>query len=124
MALRVDSEPAQSMSGGFSLRGSANQGELVLTTPLGTTVATALWDSSGAEWRQGQQVVRKASLQALATELGGAALPVVALFSWLRGESVAVDGWQADLSRHSEGRITAQRIAPPPRAELRLIFEP
>lgn len=124
MALRVDSEPVQSLSGGFSLRGSAGQGELVLTTPLGTTVASAAWDKSGAEWRQGQQVVRKESLQALATELGGAALPVAALFAWLRGESVTVDGWQADLSRHSEGRITARRMAPLPRAELRLIVEP
>lgn len=96
----------------------------MLTTPLGTTVASATWDAGGAEWRQGQQVIRKASLQELVRELGGTALPVPALFAWLRGENVTVDGWQADLSGRGEGRVSARRISPLPLAELRLIMDP
>ncbi len=62
--------------------------------------------------------------RALSTDLGGTVVPVAALFAWLKGEPTEVDGWQADLSRHSEGRITARRPKPLPAAELRLVFEP
>ncbi|MCU0761723.1 MAG: outer membrane lipoprotein LolB [Hydrogenophaga sp.] len=124
LSLRVDTEPVQLVSAGFSLQGSPRQGYFVLTSPLGTAVASATWDGDSAEWRQGNQVVRKGSLDELATELGGAALPVSALFAWLRGEAAVADGWQADLSRRGEGRILARRSTPLPSAELRLIVEP
>jgi outer membrane lipoprotein LolB len=35
-----------------------------------------------------------------------------------------VPGWQADLTRQAEGRITARRSAPLPTAELRVVFQP
>lgn len=123
LSLRVDTDPVQSVSAGFALEGSAQRGSLILTSPVGTAVASAHWTEAGAEWRQGNHVVRKASLEELAAELGGTALPVAALFSWLRGEAQEADGWQADLSRHAQGRISARRNIPLPRAELRLIVE-
>jgi outer membrane lipoprotein LolB len=124
LAVRVDSTPPQSFSAGFDLRGSATQGQLQLMSPLGNTLASVAWTPAGAELRQGDQVTRRGSLDELTTELGGTSLPVVALFDWLRGEPTEISGWQADLSRHPEGRVTARRINPPPGAELRVVFEP
>ncbi len=124
MSLRVDTEPVQFVSGGFDLRGSPSAGTLLLTSPLGNAVASVQWSEAHAEWRQGERVVRKHSLEELGGELGGAALPVAALFAWLNGEAREADGWTADLSRHAEGRITARRINPLPGAELRLVLQP
>jgi outer membrane lipoprotein LolB len=124
LALRVDSEPPQSFSAGFDLRGAPRQGSLQLTSPLGTTLAVVHWSPDGAELRQGQQLTRRGSLDELTTELGGTALPVTALFDWMRGQPAETSGWQADLSRHTEGRVTARRLHPAPTAELRLVFEP
>jgi len=52
----------------------------------------------------------------------GTAVPADALFAWLDGQPVALDGWQVDLSQRSAGRIIAHRVFP--EAELRLILEP
>lgn len=124
LALRVDSVPPQSLSAGFELHGSPQAGELRLTSALGTTLAAVQWAPGGAELRQGDRVTRRATLDELAADLGGASLPVAALFAWLRGHIAEADGWQADLSRQSEGRVTARRTQPLPSAELRIIFQP
>lgn len=124
LALLVDSSPPQSLSAGFDLQGTSAAGELLLTSPLGTALASIVWSPEGAEMRQGDKVTRRASLDELTAELGGATVPVSALFGWLRGDSAEVEGWQADLSRHSDGRIIARRIQPLPAAELRLVFQP
>lgn len=124
LALRVDSDPPQSFSAGFDLRGTPAAGELQFTSPLGNTLVSLLWSPEGAEMRQGERVTRSASLDELTTALGGTPLPVEALFAWLRGEASHAPGWQADLSRHAEGRVTARRISPLPGAELRLVFQP
>ncbi|WP_300653511.1 lipoprotein insertase outer membrane protein LolB [Hydrogenophaga sp.] len=124
LAMTVQSDPPQSFSAGFDLRGTPSAGELQLTTPLGTSLATVVWSPGRAEMRQGGQVTRRGSLDELTTELSGTAVPVAALFGWLRGQAGEVPGWQADLSRQAEGRITARRIAPVPTAELRVVVEP
>ncbi|TNF61771.1 MAG: outer membrane lipoprotein LolB [Burkholderiales bacterium] len=124
LALQVDSDPPQAYSGGFELRGSPVAGELQLSSPLGQTLAQVRWDPSGAELRQGQRLTRRGSLEDLTQDLSGTALPVAAMFDWLAGRDTRADGWEADLSRHAEGRITARRIQPPPSAQLRLIFLP
>jgi outer membrane lipoprotein LolB len=49
---------------------------------------------------------------------------VAALFGWLQGQTADASGWNADLSRHSEGRVVARRLQPLPTAELRLVFQP
>lgn len=124
LALTVDSQPPQSFSAGFDLRGSPAAGELQLVSPLGNTLALVVWDRTGAELRQGGQTTRRGSLDELTAELSGTAVPVAALFGWLNGQSTAVPGWQADLTRQSEGRITARRTEPLPTAELRVVFQP
>lgn len=124
LSLQVDSAPPQSFSAAFDLRGAPAEGELQLTSPLGTTLATVVWTAQSAELRQGGQVTRRGSLDELTAELSGTAVPVAALFGWLRGEQGDVPGWQADLSRQAEGRVTARRSAPLPTAELRVVFQP
>ncbi len=125
LSVRVDSLPPQSFTAGFDLRGSPQAGELQLTSPLGNTLATVQWSPEGADLRQGQQVTTRSSLDQLTTELIGTSLPVVALFGWLQGQpSEDTHGWQADLARQPEGRITARRAAPLPEAELRIVFQP
>mgnify|MGYP001797698875 FL=1 len=64
------------------------------------------------------------SLDAMAREATGAAIPISALFQWLHGQDTVVAGWQADLSQLAQGRLTARRSYPGPAAELRLILEP
>ena len=124
LALQVHSTPPQSFSVGFDLSGSPQAGQLQLTSPLGNTLASVQWAPGSAELRQGQQITRRATLDELTTELGGTALPVAALFAWLRGQALEASGWQADLSRQPEGRVTARRTHPLPGAELRILFQP
>ncbi len=124
LSLNVDSTPPQSFSSAFDLRGAPAAGELQLSSPLGNTLATVVWTPQSAELRQGGQVTRRGSLDELTTELSGTAVPVAALFGWLRGVQGDVPGWQADLSRQAEGRVTARRSAPLPTAELRVVFQP
>lgn len=124
LALRLDSSPPQSFSAGFDLRGSPQAGELLLNSPLGTALASVRWSPQGAELRQGDRFEQRDSLDQLTTELSGTALPVAALFGWLRGDNSAADGWMVDLSQQPQGRITARRTSPLPGAELRVLFAP
>lgn len=124
LAMSVQSDPPQSVSAGFELRGTPDAGELQLTSPLGTSIATVMWAPGSAELRQGGQVTRRGSLDELTAELSGTPVPVSALFGWLRGRATDVPGWQADLTRQPEGRITARRISPAPTAELRVVVQP
>lgn len=124
LALTVHSEPPQSYSAGFELRGAPAAGELQLTSPLGTALASVHWSPQGAELRQGTQLTRRPSLDELTADLGGTPLPVAALFGWLQGQAADAGGWTADLSRHADGRVIARRLQPLPTAELRLVFQP
>ena len=72
MALRVESAPPQSFSAAFELQGSPEQGRLTLSTPLGTSLATLTWTTTGAEMRQGNAVTRRDSVDALMAELAKA----------------------------------------------------
>lgn len=123
-SLVVQSDPPQSWSASFELSGSADTGQLQLSSPLGNLLAQLRWSPAGAELQEGGRLTRYASLDDLATRQGEAPIPVAALFSWLEGRPAAASGWTADLSRHAESRIVARRRQPMPEAELRLIFEP
>lgn len=123
LALRVDSAPPQAFSALFDLRGSADTGELQLTSALGQTLATVRWSAQGAELQRGNHTTRRDSLDALTTELSGAPLPVLAMFDWLAGRDAPASGWRVDLSQHASGRLVARREQPQPSAELRLVFE-
>jgi outer membrane lipoprotein LolB len=124
LALRFDSPDQASFFASFELSGSASSGELNLTGPLGTTVASLHWTPAGASLRSNGDTRQFASLDALAAEATGTPIPVAALFQWLRGRETTAAGWQADLSQLAEGRLTARRTHPEPVAELRLILDP
>lgn len=123
ISLLVQSEPLQSFAGSFELSGTAEQGELLLYTPLGSTAAQMRWSPGNAQLQNGTAVQAYPSVDAMLERTTGAAVPITALFAWLRGQSISVPGWQADLSRQSEGRINAQRTSPAPTAQLRIVLE-
>lgn len=124
LSLQIQSEPAQSFSASFELKGRAERGELTLISPLGNVLGILRWSPLEATLDSGsQQVQRFSSVDALMAQATGAAVPLSALFAWLQGDNANVSGWSADLSRHSEGRISAKRAQPAPQAELRVILD-
>lgn len=124
LALRVDSDPPQSFSAIFELRGAPGQGELKLSTPIGNTLGVLQWSPGTASLQDGQRIQREASIDLLLARVTGAALPVDALFDWLAGRATPVPGWRPQLAQVGEGRLQAVRESPLPTAELRLVFEP
>ena len=122
LALQTEEESAQSFSALFELEGSEDQGELILLSPLGNTLGKLKWSAEGATLQTGQQQRASHSLDALLTQVTGEAIPIKAIFDWLRGIETNAAGWVADLSALSQGRITAQRSDPKPKAILRIAF--
>ena len=124
LSLQVQSEPVQSFSAGFELKGRPERGELTLISPLGNVLGVLRWSPSEALLDSGNQKIQRfASHDALMTQATGAAVPLSALFAWLQGDNASVSGWSADLSRHSEGRIRAQRNQPLPQTDLRVVLD-
>lgn len=123
LALQVEDNQSQSFSAGFELKGSARVGELTLYTPLGGTLALLAWAPGSATLRANGGTRDFNSVDALVAHATGAAIPVAALFDWLRGINTPVAGWQADLSLLGQGRLRAQRLEPPPQADLRVVLE-
>lgn len=124
LALKIESEPPQSFFAGFELGGQAQRGELFLFGPLGNTVSRMRWAPRFATLQSNGETRHFDSLDDLATQALGTDIPIAALFQWLSGQSLEADGWQADLSQLSDGRLSARRTHPAPPAELRLILEP
>jgi outer membrane lipoprotein LolB len=122
ISLQVQSEPVQAFFAGFELRGNPDQGELVLNSPLGTSLAVLRWSPGEALLDSGGQVQRFDSVDALIEKATGAAVPLPALFDWLAGKNTTLAGWNADLTQHAEGRISASRTAPQPRTDLRIVL--
>jgi len=108
----------------FELRGSAQEGELRLFTPLGSTAAWIQWSAQGAQLIASNETRQFGSLEQLLLQATGAELPIVALFAWLHGQPQDVDGWQVDLQNYPQGKITARRSTPEPATELRLVLNP
>ena len=123
LALQVEDQAAQSFSAAFELQGSAQQGELLLLSPLGNVLAKIDWTPTHARLQTGGQTHKSPSLDDLLQQNLGTSIPVLAFFSWLRGEQTTAAGWQADLSTIGQGRLVATRYTPAPRATLRLAFE-
>lgn len=116
------SPTAQSFSATFTLHGSAQQGELSLDTPLGTTLAHVSWTQSGAQLTQGNQSNVYSSLDELTSALMGTLIPMEALFDWLDGRPTSAPGWTPDLSERGRGRFTARQSGPAGTIELRVIL--
>jgi outer membrane lipoprotein LolB len=117
----IDSEPPRQFSAAFDLTGDRDAGELSLTSPLGSTIAVLQWKPGAALLRQGDQTKSYASLDALTAAVTGVALPLAALFSWLHGADAKAEGWRADLSQQSHGRLSAYRESPLPVAHLQVV---
>jgi outer membrane lipoprotein LolB len=122
LSLQVHSEPVQSFSAGFELNGSPEKGELLLSSPLGNTLLAARWTPSEAVLEEAGKTRRFSNIDALIEQSTGAALPVAALFDWLHGKPGQQQGWTADLGQLAQGRISAQRSKPLPRADLRIVL--
>jgi outer membrane lipoprotein LolB len=123
LALQVQDKPGDSFSAGFELKGNARSGELTLYSPLGGTLAQLTWDSSAATLRTGNETRQFPSVDSLVAHVTGTAIPVAALFDWLRGTATQVPGWRPDLTQLGQGRLFAKRLEPRPEADLRLVFE-
>jgi outer membrane lipoprotein LolB len=128
LSIKIESDPVQQTTAGFTLQGNPNAGQLELFTPLGGKAAQVTWQGSPTSQAvlttdQGRQTYPSLSI-ALA-HITGTPIPIEALFGWLNADLAyeAKDGWKADLSRRSEGRIITSRAQPLPRIEIRVVLE-
>jgi len=134
LALRVDawgSEPARAFSAAFDLRGSADDGVLSLSTPLGSTLGQARWRPGVVTLATPQGTRRYADLQTMTREVLGESVPVDAWFDWLRGRpwpgatsapsasGFAQLGWDDDTSGRTDGAVVAVRASPTPAVTVR-----
>ncbi len=119
-------QPAQQASAGFELRGSARQGWLELTSPVGTLIARARWAAESAELETPAGKTRHTDLASLSrAAFGEQELPLAALFDWLRGQpwpdaphelqpaGFSQLGWTVDLRALGDGRLNATRATDP-----------
>ena len=146
LAVRTDAAPglpARSMSGQFELSGTASSGQLILTSPIGTTVARARWsDPTGTQGEPSKieleadgGTTRYATLEEMMQRASGDQLPLPAMFDWLdgrpwpaapvqrgaNGSSFDQLGWHVDLSQLADNRlIDAQRALPAPTLHVRV----
>jgi outer membrane lipoprotein LolB len=122
LAVKVFSKPVQAFSANFDLQGRPAKGALVLSSPMGTTLASMQWDAQSATLIANGQMQQFDSLQDLALQATGADIPVASLFAWLDGRAEAVPGWQVDLSELPDGRLQAQHTEEV-QSELKIILE-
>lgn len=120
ISVSVHSDPPSITSAAFELRGTAEQGELQLLSPLGTTVAQLQWQPGSAHLHRGAAPEVFASVADLTEQLTGSALPLDALFQWLQGRAWPSPGWVVDLSAWPQGELKARREQPLPAVSLRL----
>jgi len=128
LSVRVDSEPVRAFSAAFELSGDARTGALVLSSPLGATLAQARWAPGEAVLETPGTRARYPDLDTLAEQALGERVPLAALFDWLRGRpwSGAVSqglpagepgftqmGWRVGLARFAQGWVEARRDAAP-----------
>ena len=146
LAVRTDAAPdlpARSTSGQFELSGNASSGQLILTIPIGTTVARARWSDpvgtqgvpSRIELEADGATTRYATLEDMMQRAIGDQLPLPAMFDWLSGHpwpdapaqrsadggSFDQLGWHVDISQFAGNRlIDAQRPLPAPALHVRV----
>ena len=145
LAVRTDAAPnlpARSVTGQFELSGNASSGQLVLTSPIGTTVARARWSDpvgsqgtpSKIELEADGGTTHYATLEEMMQRAIGDQLPLPAMFDWLSGRpwpnapvsagtphSFDQLGWHVELSQLADNRmIDAQRELPAPTLHVRV----
>jgi outer membrane lipoprotein LolB len=137
LAVRVEGDARRSFSAAFELRGEAEAGSMSLISPLGSQMGRADWSPAlGVQLHDGDGTRRYRRLDDMAVDLTGEALPIAALFDWLRGrpwpgaprgELVEPGhsgfrqlGWDVQLERLADGSLVAVRDLPPPRVTVRV----
>ena len=123
ISLQIQSEPPQAFFAGFELKGHSERGELSLTSPIGNVLGIMRWSPDEAVLESGNETKRFLSVDALLEQTTGAAIPVTALFDWLKGVNTRLNGWSADLSGLNLGRIVATREEPAPQTRLRIVLD-
>jgi len=123
LSVQVASEPAQRISADFFLEGSLQAGSLTLDSALGTRMARMQWDGAGALLQTPGQSQRFASLDAMVQHTVGSALPMPALFAWLRGQAVSAAGWELLTLDQVQGRIRARSVQRVPATQLDIVLE-
>jgi outer membrane lipoprotein LolB len=128
LAVRVEASPQtppKNFSADFDLRGNAERGTLRLTGPLGVTLAEVRWLPGSAELTDAQGTRAYGTLDKMAQDQFGEALPLVALIDWLRGRpwpgapNIKRDdgfeqlGWRVGLGGFAEGLLQATRERAP-----------
>ena len=132
LTVRVDATAGaapRTLTAGFDLEGDADEGSLSLATPLGTRIAQARWSPREVLLVTPDGEKAYPDLDALTRELAGEALPVAALYDWLRGRpwpgapssalaagegaGFAQLGWHVVLAGPGPDAIVARREAPP-----------
>jgi outer membrane lipoprotein LolB len=137
LSVRVEAgadAPARSVTATFELRGSADQGRLDLSTPLGSLIARARWSPMAVVLATPRGETAYADLDALTREVLGQSVPVAALFDWLHGRpwpgapstrdasGFEQLGWSVDLAHFDEALVSARRASPPP-VDVRIKFD-
>lgn len=121
----------------FELRGNPTAGEIDFSTALGTVVARARWSADRVVLVTSQGERRFDDLDSLSREALGEAVPVAALFDWLRGRAwpgapsepdaggagFRQLGWQVDLAAYDKGQVIARRSRPPA-VTVRAVIDP
>jgi outer membrane lipoprotein LolB len=146
LAVRSDAapaRPARSVSGQFELSGNASSGQLILTSPIGTTVARARWSAPVGALGEPSRIELEAdggttnypTLGEMMQRAVGEQLPLPAMFDWLAGQpwpaapmrrsddgqSFDQLGWHVDVSQFAAARlIDAQRPLPAPVLHVRV----
>ena len=123
LGLQLQSTDPQYWSASFELKGSAAQGQLVLLTPIGTTLAQLSWTPQSALLEQGKDRMIGKDLKTLTQKLTGTELPIGDLFEWLSGRFGSATDWQVDLSAYSQGRVIAKKSFSGPEAVLRILID-
>lgn len=123
LALKVLGTPVQAWAASFVLTGTPQKGELVLSTPLGGTIAQLRWSPGNASLQSADKREYFDSLDALALQATGTKLPIAALFAWLEGQAAQAPGWEVDLNRIEAGRLNARQTAEEPQSELKIILD-
>jgi outer membrane lipoprotein LolB len=116
------------MTAVFDLKGSASDGSLGLSTPLGSMLAQAKWSAGGVTLQTPQGQSSYPDLDSLTHDVLGESVPVGALFDWLRARPWAGAsskffalpaqgfeqlGWNVHLSRFDDGFVEADRTGTP-----------
>jgi outer membrane lipoprotein LolB len=111
---------------GFTLQGNRTQGQLLLETPFGTTVASVQWNAQFARLSRGDTHQHFPSLDALLAQELGSELPLDGVFAWLNGQgTVALTGagWLIE-GEQAQTRLRAYRASPAPAIRLTLVLDP